>query len=421
LRKVTASRSSFACSNLSYLPQTLTCSAFEVQIWSKFLDEYLPHTTSPATSTLWLPRWTDTIVQMRAESSLLNRIIASLCLCNIGSRSNDIAVYKTGTETYSLALRQLNRVLQTPEVASRDYTVIPAIVLMSLYEQFNGFSKEPSSIQSRNWYSHSQGVSQLLKMRGPDGYSSDFAFTMLSLSQASQFASAFAARKGTFLAMSRWRTVPWRNRTKTSRDLFYDIVFPIPGVLEKIDVALALDTKDAIPKLMEQMLQVLSELDQWKCRYLTETDASLPFETRLSHTDNTISAHDLETVAALLQFWAVNINIILNLRQLISNLPGDNQSDYTSRFTDPLTYAASILRLIPILFKYGGMIGSQATLYPIGAVRNYLDRAKVDQPDVSASLSTLLKHSVKDTEHAKFLESFLGNIPAIRGDTKLEK
>lgn len=350
-----------------------------------------------------------------------------MSLCSLASRVEDEAMNRRGAVTYSAALMQLNLILQDPQVAASNETVIPAIVLMSLFEQFNGFSNDTSRTQSRNWFAHIQGVARLLQMRGPNGFGSDKAFMTLVASQLSQFASAFAARRSTFLARPEWRTEPWRDRKKTPRDLLFDVVFPIPGILETADVALSLNSVDLILEAIEALSNVRLKLGLWQETYRSRLPARLANlmpesdilpDRRLSVDAAVMPANDLDIMDSMLLFWAVETNIMVNMRALMMALSPDLRNNFSESNLDPVPNALAILRVVPLYIKYGGIVGSQVVMYPLGAVRNYLDRvASVENPDLYAVLGQLLRHAVKDMAHARFLEGFLAGIPAIRGES----
>lgn len=413
-----------------YDSEGLAKGALKAQITDKFLEIYLPKSglpsTSDGTSKLWQLEFNANVIRMSSESTLLSRTVSAMSLCNLAGRTGDVAMDHKGVEMYGAALLQLNQILQKPEAAATDNAVIPAIALMGMYEQFNGFSKEARRNQSRNWQAHTQGVARLLQMKGPDGFSSEYAFMSLVSSQLGQFASAFSARKGTFLAQPEWRTTPWRDRQKTPRDHFFDIVFPVPGMLQRTDNALTLNVEALITEEIEALLGVLRKLNDWwqefKKRIPSRLVNLIPdrgqgFDSGLPMADETAPPlHELDIMNSMLQFWAVSINIIVNLRELITALPPHRQAWYRSYVPDPLGPAAAILRVVPLYSKYGGIVGSQIILYPLGAVRNYIYRSSVEQPDACAILGSLLKNAVRDMEYAKFVEGFLGNIPTIRGE-----
>jgi hypothetical protein len=78
--------------------------------------------------------------------------------------SSDVALM-TATEKYVLALRMTNRALQSPEFATKDTTLLSAL-LLDLFEKITN----TSSRHTKSWVGHVNGALALVKLRGLENF-----------------------------------------------------------------------------------------------------------------------------------------------------------------------------------------------------------------------------------------------------------
>lgn len=384
----------------------------------------------------WIANWIDAINRLSTQSDLLHTALTSIGLCSLAARSKNEDMRRKGTEMYGSALVKLSKTLQDPQTASTNDAVIPAIGLMGAYEQFNGFSLGlDERNQTRNWFAHIQGVARLLHLRGPHGFTSEYAFQALVACQFSQFASAFSSRKPCFLASPEWRSIPWHNRQKSTRDRFFDIVFKVPGLLQEADFAYTYGSPEMIKSSLSDLAGVVIEMQKWS----TSCEALMPDEfsgitsklmysqgvdiyseaVRLSlnmslnwKKGSPNLLHDKDFMHSLMQMWGVMINLSMTFQALRAKLPVKEARDY--EIIDPLPYVVVILQCLPLCVQDGGIVGAQAVLFPLGAVRNCMHIIRVEEPGLTVWLEEMVSSATKDMEYADFVSGFMSNIPSIR-------
>lgn len=384
----------------------------------QFIDAYFPDSLvsafDVANTADWLIRWKSTIAKMSTTDPLLTQTVAALGLALIGQRSTNAAMSRQGVKLYSTVLLQLTKILQGPRGAAINPDLLASVLLMGLWEQFNGFSAVGAANQGRGWHAHTQGMKRLLETRGPHGFADDRAFLVLQAAQTSQFTAAFAARKGTSLASHAWRTAPWAHRPKSPRDRFFDIAFRLPGIVEEADLAIASGSPSEGLRLLNELHQVYAELVDWKDSlqswidhvYFSSPDSVYPDPFNLDTTE-------LHTG---LLYCSVNIHVIILLNNLTSTLVTTEFSYLRADIPDIVPYAIWILQAIPVSMQDGGICGSQSTLFPTGAVRwsiTYLKGSPSRSDDV-VLLEALLANSRKEMGYKKSMDGFLGNICDIR-------
>ena len=87
--------------------------------------------------------------------------------------SSDVALM-TATEKYVSALRMTNRALQSPELATKDTTLLSAL-LLDLFEKITN----TSSRHTKSWVGHVHGALALVKLRGLENFQDPSALRIM--------------------------------------------------------------------------------------------------------------------------------------------------------------------------------------------------------------------------------------------------
>jgi hypothetical protein len=289
-----------------------------------------------------------------------------------------------------------------------------------MYEQFNGFSTADFRNSGRNWQAHVLGIRRLLELLGPHAFIEERAFCIFQTCQNAQFTAAFAARKATPLANRQWRTIPWTGREKRARDLFFDIAFSMPTIVEQAELLTAADSDDRILENLNKLHELMTRLEMWKAL----CGARLVIVT-LHDKDNDTGLQDpmsysLSERETILLFAAVMVHASIVMHRTAALLSAEAYIKESPSLPNPSHYALWITEAIPTITLNGGIVGHQNVLFPMGALRWYMANFSQIYPDVTALLAARLKESAKSMGYMKFMDGFLKSIPSIRTNAAIE-
>jgi hypothetical protein len=237
---------------------------------------------------------------------------------------------RQGAQAYGESLVQLNVMLRDHEIAARSDAAPPASLLLALYEQFNCFSFNKPSAKAMSWIAHTEGIASLIQMRGPEAHTSADTLNLLRISRPSQLQYSLAFHRTSPFSSEQWCTIPWRNLPKTEKDLLYDILFQIPGVLEKLDLSRSQNLKQSYVMLMAELLEIHSKLQLWFEGLVASLQAKMTVietERELSpFTDDVYMIHGIDVAESVMMFWAGNI-IVLSILHDFANRIGPEDKD----------------------------------------------------------------------------------------------
>lgn len=78
--------------------------------------------------------WADACLRLSPTSLALRQALCSLTLSSIGCQQGNNELIRRGAECYGAAILRLNGVLESPQAAAKDESVIPTCMLLSIYE-----------------------------------------------------------------------------------------------------------------------------------------------------------------------------------------------------------------------------------------------------------------------------------------------
>jgi hypothetical protein len=390
----------------------------ELHVLDGFIQAYLPSSSANKADLSWTQSWKNLIVNMSTDSALVKGTIAALGMACIGQQLADEPMIRQGAKVYGIMLTQLNNALQRQHDGRTSTHIVAAIQLMGLYEQYNGFSTASSRNQGRNWQAHVLGMRRLVEILGPHAFTEDRAFFVYQAGQMSQFTSAFAARKASSLAARDWRTIPWDGRDKNSRDLFFDIVYPLPAVLEQAEQINAVSPEKDVLAVLNKIYQILARMEIWKCMVRLGSPADgwqlegSPGSTGLRDPLD----YDLPDRQTAILYASVVVNSSCIWKQVAAHLSFERATTLDIKPPDVIPYALWIVRAIPSITREGGIMGSQSVLFPMGSIRFFKNTFATESPEVMFMLEDLFTKSTHDLGYLDCMDGFLRNLTLIRTD-----
>ena len=121
----------------------LARSAFGEQCTSFWWDAYVPKADAfasqhilpaPTPQKLWCTAWADTITRMSTHSTVLRKALYALSLSCAGCQRRDEKLAREGLKYYCEALVQLGQILQNPETAVEDESLLTTCLQLAEYE-----------------------------------------------------------------------------------------------------------------------------------------------------------------------------------------------------------------------------------------------------------------------------------------------
>ncbi|KAK5222036.1 hypothetical protein LTR72_006293 [Exophiala xenobiotica] len=157
------------------LPPSCLDTAARVQIYGRFFDIYLPHTSAqwpklnsdieilPETS------WLRAGASVAATVPVLNDALTALSLAHIASSSDQKEMLHASQALYVGAVGGVNKLLKDKTAVMED-TTLATVMALGLYEMQAGVS-----VRSKSWLSHVNGASALIHLRGASNFSTELS------------------------------------------------------------------------------------------------------------------------------------------------------------------------------------------------------------------------------------------------------
>lgn len=203
---------------------------------SHFWSAYLPN-SQPFPSSAFHITFGSSLPAVQAHlqsNSGLRHALLALGLTAVGQAHASKPMLEQGFRTYSDALQNVARGLRHARGYSEEQLV--ATRLFGLYEALFGTELQSHAESARSWMLHSSGEAAILTANPPEAYIRGSAHSLFVAGRHHMALSALMHRKKTFLSEPVWKTVPWLENPKSSRDWLLDIMVDIPSVVEGIEV-----------------------------------------------------------------------------------------------------------------------------------------------------------------------------------------
>lgn len=172
-----------------------------------------------------------------------------------------------------------------------------------------------------------------------------------------------------------WKTIPWTNHTKKSKDLLLDVVVDVPELLEISDALAISPTLEGFRNLIKLYNAVDKGLTAWYGGAAPLARLEDLFQRGLE----TASAGDYAVVEIMTIYWTMCLLTYVALHQSLkrcSGIPGTETSmdhvDMSSRI-DPRQYCKRITEVVGIFFQpSAGIMYSKSAAFPMGVAMGYL-------------------------------------------------
>ena len=146
------------------------------QILNIFLADHLPSEVLKDRSPVTRQRyWLLQIQDAPVLSPALESAILAICIAKLGRKYNDRALVCEGLLMYTKGLRQLRQALRNAKSRGEDETLAACLALI-MFESAHCPNQSTESILA-----HYQGAMNLLKLRGPEAYTTGLAHCMLQI------------------------------------------------------------------------------------------------------------------------------------------------------------------------------------------------------------------------------------------------
>ncbi|CAG7992537.1 unnamed protein product [Penicillium salamii] len=176
-----------------------------------FSQPYTPSLTHVVT------RWLGFLPSIYGQNRVLDATIRSFTAHHFGRVTGNTQMVSYARSAYGEALRGLRKSLQTP-AESLSTHIFCAVVMLCMYELFTD-TENPDS-----WMKHAKGLSQLVKIRGPDRYNNVFDITLLKASRGLIVMHSMFSGDECFLASEDWHaTMRQQFTTDLSAELHHSI------------------------------------------------------------------------------------------------------------------------------------------------------------------------------------------------------
>lgn len=229
-------------------------------------------------------------------------------------------------------------------------------------------------------------------------------------------------RKRNALSEGPWRTIPWLNIPKTSKDHLFDILGDVAGLVEDFDNARATvdpqEKEERLQRVVDDAWGMDGSLTWWKDNFGPGEHA----EELLERGIDDPSPKDIAVVYIMSHFWSAAIHVYTTLRlalQGLSLLPFSTPPPPLPDRADPRIYAKHIIDTADIfLHPLAGAFGVHAHLPPLATACSYLVATEVAEEgedgqnwaEESPEMTKVFEHLRKDVSGTRlrgFIKSML--------------
>ncbi|KIV95364.1 hypothetical protein PV10_03029 [Exophiala mesophila] len=184
-------------------------------------------------------------------STLSYQCLDSLAKSYFGRAQASREVLQDGLLVYVRSLKALNQRLADRVQMVEDDT-LGSIFILSVYEML-------VLSTSKGWVSHILGLASIMQIRGPQDFQTGFQRLVLDNARILIILASLAVSKGTFLAQSEWKIIPWmQSRPMDPMQGLIEIMTNLPGLKE-----MQHERNDPL-ECYSLAKQVLSELLTWR-------------------------------------------------------------------------------------------------------------------------------------------------------------
>ncbi|PNP47957.1 hypothetical protein TGAMA5MH_01009 [Trichoderma gamsii] len=249
------------------LHDSLTRSAREELYFSKLISTALPygHLLSASASDVLTNGWVSAVKAYYDEEPAIRyaSLAMSVGFMGVDERKKQIPqssqMTLQGFEAYNKAVVQMVRGLKD-STRSKNNGIIVAARILQFYELF--FGKAP------DWRAHIEGQLALFLARGPESFVSGQSHQLYVDGRILIVMLSIGRRAKSPLHTEAWRTIPWRNIPKSTKDKLIDILEDVPFMLIAYDELRACQDPERFDELRHTVMlnchHIALSLDIWE-------------------------------------------------------------------------------------------------------------------------------------------------------------
>ncbi|KAG8672502.1 hypothetical protein FPOAC1_005778 [Fusarium poae] len=187
--------------------------------------------------------------------------IRALAAVYFGKTNSDKRIFDLGTREYVKALKKVHTDLSSSTTAL-EWDTLVSVLCLCMFETIAFTDKN-------GWLRHYEGISQLVKLRGPWRHRTPLDRELLRQCRFEIIVCALIKRCQCYLEMADWQTIPWPDDVpKTSSDALHDIFARVPGQLHDVDIMERGEVdNDFVDHLHQRVETTLSDLEDWGLLY----------------------------------------------------------------------------------------------------------------------------------------------------------
>ncbi|EWY81261.1 hypothetical protein FOYG_15537 [Fusarium oxysporum NRRL 32931] len=187
--------------------------------------------------------------------------VRALAAVYFGKTNSDKRIFDLGSREYVKALNRVQLDLAS-STAVLEWDTLASVICLCMFENIVFTDKT-------GWLKHYEGITQLVKLRGPWRHQTDLERELLRQCRFEIILCALINRKHCYLTLPEWQTVPWPSTVpKTASDALHDIFARVPGQLHDMDrVQRGEVDNEFFEELRQRVETTLSDLEDWEQFY----------------------------------------------------------------------------------------------------------------------------------------------------------
>lgn len=205
---------------------------------------------------------------------------------------------------------------------------------------------------------------------------------------------AFVTRKRLALSSTAWKSIPWTTVDKTSKDIIFDVMGDVSGILEDFDRASAI--RDEAPRneeylqLAEQCWRIDITIVWWSENIGPVDYMNGLFERKFQNQ----TPDDAAVAYIMLHYWTACMLLYATLRLSLGACLGTEGLLCLPERADPRTYCRNIIYATEVLrHPMAGAFGIHASMFPFSMAAAYLlavEGRRDEHDKVSPEMTKLL-------------------------------
>jgi hypothetical protein len=243
---------------------------------------------------------------------------------------------------------------------------------MALFEILYG-AEANTTHQAQSWLSHAEGETALFNAHGPEAFAEDVAHSFFVMGRYRPLIAAVRTRKRTVLNEERWKTAPWKGRTKTPEDTLLDIMAAVPEALENVDRfgTLSPDTPEDHARDLDTLVKcwdLHNQLQDWFL--VNQHEIYIPFDAEAIP----IEFSNFQSACLTIRYWTLGLLIYSTLDTACRIPNTDTACSHPCR-PHPRYFARLLARSAAYFFREEfGVTGPTRFSFPLGNAMLYMRR-----------------------------------------------